>query len=116
MVHALKPSLGKLPVGYHFHLASVCSVCIGAAENDKTLSAGVRAALRSHYGDEGIALLRRALELVPAADRPARRAAIRQDDAMAALRQRADCRRLLEEPRAEKPVTPAVSGAHPGNK
>jgi serine/threonine-protein kinase len=103
MVHALKPSLGKLPVGYHFHLAWVCSICIGAAENDKTLSAGERAALRSHYGDEGIALLRRALELVPAADRPARRASIRQDDAMAALRQRADYRQLLEEPGAKKP-------------
>jgi hypothetical protein len=116
LVEALRPSLSKLPADYHFHLAIVCSACLGAAEKDPGLSAEERSALCSRYGLAGVEILREALELVPTADRPARLAAQQQDPAMAPLRSRADFRALTTTNSQASKVTPGAASAPPGNK
>lgn len=111
LVEVLRPCLTKRPVVYHFQLAIVCSVCLGAAEKDRGLSVQDRTATCSRYAVAAVELLRHALELVPPADRPATVLAQFGDRDMAALRRRPEFQAFI----AENAKAGAAKGAQKNN-
>jgi tRNA A-37 threonylcarbamoyl transferase component Bud32 len=116
LAEALRPLLSKLPADYHFHLPIVCSGCLGAAEKDPGLSAEERSAICSRYASAGVELFRDALEIVPAADRPARLAAQQLDVDMAPLRHRAEFQALVATYSSAGKLIPGAGSAPRGNK
>ncbi|MGO9922044.1 MAG: protein kinase domain-containing protein [Isosphaeraceae bacterium] len=116
IVEVLRPCLTKRPVVYHFQLAFVCSICLGAAEKDPGLSTQDRAEICSRYAVAAIELLRHALERLPVADRLAVRLAQFGDRDMAELRRRPEFQAFIAESAKADAARPGAALAPRGNK
>ncbi len=116
LVELLRPSLGKRPAVYHFQLAAICSICLGAAEKDPGLSAQDRTVICSRYAVAAVELLRHALELVPAAERPTAGLAQFGGRDMAALRRRPEFQAFIADSAKAEAAKPGAGSAPPGNK
>jgi hypothetical protein len=116
LVQSLEPSLDRLALDYAYQLTKVCSTCLGAADEDPSLSAADRTALQSRYGDKGAALIRRCLERTPAADLSAQRQQWRQDKDLTPLQRRADVQALLADSRPVPAVKSSDASTPRGSK
>jgi hypothetical protein len=116
VVAALRPSLGKHPADYHFHLAVVCSLCLDAAGKDSGLSVKDRSGVCEKYGLAGVKILRDAFELLPIAKLDEGIASQQADPDMAPLRRRADFQALIAGLLRTTKINSGAASAHPGNK
>ncbi len=116
LIQTLRPGLSRRPADYHVHLATVCSGCIKAAENDSALSTADRAKICSVYGSAGVELLREALSITPESNRDELLRTQCEEPDMAPLRRQTGFPSILAGSVAAKNANPPAVRARVGNK